>query len=83
MRAFQRLRLLWLLNCHLLPRRLIKFVPVFCDAGQRGLQGVASLSTGPFVKVNGTAIPSDSLKSELFVRAWRLHRGNCAQYWTV
>jgi len=35
MHAFQRLMLLWLLNCHLLPRRLIKFVPVFCDAGQR------------------------------------------------
>lgn len=41
MRAFQRLRLLWLVNCHLLPRWLIKFVPVFCDAGQWGLQGVA------------------------------------------
>ena len=41
MHAFQRLMLLWLLNCHWLPRRLIKFALVFCDAGQWGLQGVA------------------------------------------
>src|SRR5258708_1029025 len=41
MGASKKLRLLWFLNCHMLPRWLIELVPAFCDIGQSGPQGVA------------------------------------------